>query len=89
MSVSNGGARCSGETDTRGREVALEVDTDGKDAPTYFSTDYREKRADGLKTGCAEAATVHVDDEWPLTVRATTEQNIRVEYTVAPRVHNE
>ena len=89
VSVADGVATFSGETDTRAREVALEVDTDGKVEPTYFSTDYMEKIADGLKTGYAETATVHVADEWPLTVCATTEQNIRVEYTVAPRVHNE
>lgn len=89
VSVADGVAAFSGETDTRAREVAFDVDTDGEVEPTYYSASYLESIADGLKTGYAETATVHLDDEWPLTVRAVTEQNIQVEYTVAPRIHNE
>jgi len=89
VTVSDGVAAFTGETDTRAREIALDVDADGEVGKTHFSASYLESVADGLKTGYAETATVHVDEEWPLTVRATTEQNIKVEYTLAPRVKRE
>lgn len=76
-----------GRTDTHAREIELDVnaDTDGV-AETVFSRSYLQTIASGLKTGYAESATLHVKDDFPLSVMCDTEQGLHVEYTVAPRV---
>ena len=86
--VAEGGVvRFGGKTDTHAREIELDVnaDTDGV-AETTFSRSYLQNIAGGLKTGYAESATLHVKDDFPLSVMCETEQGLHVEYTVAPRV---
>lgn len=86
LSVADELAKFDVEGDTRSRQIDLAVDADGEVPATHYSLSYLKSIAKGLKTGYAESMTVHISHDYPLSVRAVTEQNLMVEYTVAPRV---
>lgn len=86
VTIADGVATFSAAGDTRSRQIELNVDADGEAAETVFLTSYLSTIAEGMNTGYAEEAKVLLTDDFPLTVRFVTEQDIHVEYTVAPRV---